>query len=50
MWAAASVAQLFPLQNACAIAYPDGFFDAARSERGFLYLPDRLGEPRLMSG
>ena len=29
--------------DACAIPYPDGFFDAARAERVFLYLPDRVG-------
>jgi len=33
----------FRVGEACAIPYPDGFFDAARSERVFLYLPDRLG-------
>lgn len=33
----------FRLGDACAIPYPDGFFDAARSERVFLYLPDRIG-------
>ena len=32
----------FKVADACAIPYPDGFFDAARSERLFLYLPDRL--------
>jgi ubiquinone/menaquinone biosynthesis C-methylase UbiE len=32
----------FHVGDACAIPYPDGFFDAARSERLFLYLPDRL--------
>jgi ubiquinone/menaquinone biosynthesis C-methylase UbiE len=33
----------FCVGEACAIPYPDGFFDAARSERVFLYLPDRIG-------
>jgi ubiquinone/menaquinone biosynthesis C-methylase UbiE len=33
----------FKVGEACAIPYPDKFFDAARSERVFLYLPDRLG-------
>ena len=32
----------FQVGDACAIPYPDRFFDAARSERVFLYLPDRL--------
>ena len=32
----------FHVGDACAIPYPDGFFDAARSERLYLYLPDRL--------
>lgn len=32
----------FRVGDACAIPYPDGFFDAARSERLFLYLPNRL--------
>jgi ubiquinone/menaquinone biosynthesis C-methylase UbiE len=32
----------FRVADACAIPYPDGFFDAARTERLFLYLPDRL--------
>ncbi len=32
----------FKVGNACAIPYPNNFFDAARSERLFLYLPDRL--------
>lgn len=32
----------FRLGEACAIPYPDKFFDAARCERVFLYLPDRL--------
>jgi ubiquinone/menaquinone biosynthesis C-methylase UbiE len=32
----------FRLGEACAIPYPDGFFDVARSERVFLYLPDRI--------
>jgi ubiquinone/menaquinone biosynthesis C-methylase UbiE len=32
----------FRVGDACAIPYPDGFFDVARSERLFLYLPDRL--------
>jgi ubiquinone/menaquinone biosynthesis C-methylase UbiE len=38
----------FRVGDACAIPYPDGFFDAARSERVFLYLPDRLGAIREM--
>jgi ubiquinone/menaquinone biosynthesis C-methylase UbiE len=33
----------FQRGEACSIPYPDKFFDAARSERVFLYLPDRLG-------
>jgi ubiquinone/menaquinone biosynthesis C-methylase UbiE len=32
----------FRVGDACAIPYPDGFFDAARTERLFLYLPNRL--------
>jgi ubiquinone/menaquinone biosynthesis C-methylase UbiE len=32
----------FRVGEACAIPYPDQFFDAARCERVFLYLPDRL--------
>jgi ubiquinone/menaquinone biosynthesis C-methylase UbiE len=32
----------FHAGDACTIPYPDGFFDAARTERVFLYLPDRL--------
>jgi ubiquinone/menaquinone biosynthesis C-methylase UbiE len=32
----------FHVCDACAIPFPDGFFDAARSERLFLYMPDRL--------
>jgi len=32
----------FRVGDACAIPYPDGFFDLARTERVFLYLPDRL--------
>jgi ubiquinone/menaquinone biosynthesis C-methylase UbiE len=32
----------FRVGDACAIPYPDGFFDVARTERVFLYLPDRL--------
>ena len=32
----------FQVCDACSIPYPDGFFDVARSERLFLYLPDRL--------
>jgi ubiquinone/menaquinone biosynthesis C-methylase UbiE len=31
----------FRVGDACAIPYPDGFFDSARTERVFLYLPDR---------
>jgi ubiquinone/menaquinone biosynthesis C-methylase UbiE len=31
----------FRIGDACAIPYPDGFFDAAQTERVFLYLPDR---------
>ncbi len=32
----------FHVGDACALPYPDNFFDLARSERLFLYLPDRL--------
>jgi len=32
----------FKVGEACAIPYPDKFFDAARCERVFLYLPDRI--------
>src|SRR5215475_12807581 len=32
----------FRVGEATAIPYPDGFFDGARCERVFLYLPDRL--------
>src|SRR5262245_8102702 len=32
----------FRIADAGAIPYPDAFFDAARTERLFLYLPDRL--------
>lgn len=32
----------FQVGDACAVPYPDGFFDVARSERLFLYLPNRL--------
>jgi ubiquinone/menaquinone biosynthesis C-methylase UbiE len=32
----------FRVGDACAIPYPDGFFDSARTERVFLYLADRL--------
>ena len=32
----------FRLGDACSVPYPNGFFDVARSERLFLYLPDRL--------
>lgn len=38
----------FRLGDASAIPYPDGFFDVARSERVFLYLPDRLAAIREM--
>jgi ubiquinone/menaquinone biosynthesis C-methylase UbiE len=38
----------FKNSDACAIPYPDGFFDIARSERLFLYLPDRIGVAREM--
>ena len=33
----------FRVGDACAIPYPDGFFDVARTERVFIYLPNRLG-------
>src|SRR3974390_2538489 len=32
----------FRIADACAIPCPDGFFDAARTERLFLYLPNRV--------
>jgi ubiquinone/menaquinone biosynthesis C-methylase UbiE len=32
----------FHIADACSVPYPDDFFDLARSERLFLYLPDRL--------
>ena len=32
----------FRVGEACTIPYADGFFDAARCERVFLYLPDRM--------
>src|SRR4051812_15027061 len=32
----------FQVGDACAIPYPDRFFNVARTERVFLYLPDRL--------
>jgi ubiquinone/menaquinone biosynthesis C-methylase UbiE len=38
----------FHVSDACSIPYPDGFFDAARSERLFLYLPDRIAAIREM--
>ena len=38
----------FGVGDACGIPYPDGFFDVARSERVFLYLPDRLAAIREM--
>lgn len=38
----------FRVGEASAIPYPDGFFDAARCERVFLYLPDRLAAIREM--
>jgi ubiquinone/menaquinone biosynthesis C-methylase UbiE len=33
----------FRIGDACAIPYPDRYFDGARSERVFLYVPDRVG-------
>lgn len=38
----------FRVGEACSIPYPKGFFDAARCERVFLYLPDRLAAIREM--
>jgi ubiquinone/menaquinone biosynthesis C-methylase UbiE len=38
----------FRVADAGALPYPDGFFDAARSERVFLYLPDRVAAIREM--
>jgi len=38
----------FQIGQAGAIPYPDHFFDAARCERVFLYLPDRLAAIREM--
>jgi len=32
----------FRVAEACALPFPNAFFDSARSERVFLYLPDRL--------
>jgi ubiquinone/menaquinone biosynthesis C-methylase UbiE len=36
----------FRVGDALAVPYPAGFFDAAYSERAFLYLPDRLAALR----
>jgi ubiquinone/menaquinone biosynthesis C-methylase UbiE len=33
----------FRIGDACAIPYPDSYFEGARCERVFLYLPDRVG-------
>ena len=38
----------FRVGDAGAIPYPTGFFDAARTERVFLYVPDRLAAIREM--
>jgi len=38
----------FRVGDANAIPYPSGFFDVARTERVFLYLPDRLAAIREM--
>lgn len=38
----------FQVGEACAVPYPDEFFDAARCERVFIYLPDRLAAIREM--
>jgi len=38
----------FRVGNASAIPFPDKFFDSARCERVFLYLPDRLAAVREM--
>lgn len=38
----------FCVSDACALPYANAFFDAARSERVFLYLPDRLAAIREM--
>src|SRR5262249_40810695 len=38
----------FRVGEATAIPFPDGFFDSARSERVFLYLPDRIAAIREM--
>jgi ubiquinone/menaquinone biosynthesis C-methylase UbiE len=38
----------FRVGDACAIPYPDGFFDSARTERVFLYLPNRAAALREM--
>jgi ubiquinone/menaquinone biosynthesis C-methylase UbiE len=40
--ASSSAGMEFRVGQACAIPYADKFFDAARCERVFLYLPDRL--------
>jgi ubiquinone/menaquinone biosynthesis C-methylase UbiE len=40
--ASSSARMEFRVGEACAIPYADKFFDAARCERVFLYLPDRL--------
>ena len=38
----------FRIGDACAVPYPDRFFDAARCERVFLYVPDRVAAIREM--
>jgi ubiquinone/menaquinone biosynthesis C-methylase UbiE len=40
----------FRIGDACAIPYPDNYFEGARSERVFLFLPDRVAAIQEMKG